>query len=125
MSSIESVVVKGDSKVLRYDGSEKIIDPFVYIKDDSATEPEWSQYYGVESFVSLIDEPLYIATSSLPEMLEDKLYQLYWRPGAEIKTDCSISVLKFRQAGEYAIAIAPMNIEKIRIFVCKNFSPTA
>ena len=102
----ESVVIC-EKIVLRYDGDEKLIYNYVKVERKDAEDEddvEWLEYEGYESFVPLINEPVYVPVDYHQNSLKNKINKIYWRPGAKIVTNCSESVISFRHLEQFALA---------------------
>lgn len=87
--------------VLRYDGSEELIDDKVCVENE---DNEWQEYEGYESFVTLTPTPLYQPTIYDYSLLKDRIKTIFWRPGNIIETKCDRQNIIFRQPGEWAVA---------------------
>ena len=93
--------------MLRYDGDEKLIYNYVKVERKDAEDEddvEWLEYEGYESFVPLINEPVYVPVDYHQNSLKNKINKIYWRPGAKIVTNCSESVISFRHLEQFALA---------------------
>ena len=110
----ESVEREGDIEVFRYsdrklvDGKKpRLIEDCLYVDyQDTDLILECEDMEGYESFIRLLDEPLYLPKIYHRKLLPE-LEAFWWRPGEIIKTDCGYNNLLFANAGTYALTNDP------------------